>query len=284
MEELVDATIEKMISTYSTLSRGQWQLVRTSILKYLQGRKVKVSLFLQQRMQTLDGTLVLSNNTALPFGVEVPGSIRYYDNNACVRTRMVSNLDVGSDGEPSNPLCKALDDAFDINSTLGLNLFSKDAVAQAAAADKSTCLGALNAMHSTYNGGVDQMTSHSPAKMSGGNYSKTTQASAKAELNMLSDLLGLGGAGGKETDDSADGKSFKINLFPDTSFADSKDGDKSSGGLIMIDIDGTVGSKTVETYMSELGFKDDEKPGSHGSKGQEDDDDDLLAMMDAASK
>jgi hypothetical protein len=111
----------------------------------------------------------------------------------------------------------------------------------------------------------------------------TTEAksSAKAELNLLADLLGMGVSA---KDDSSDAKPFKINLFPDNNFDDKGSGFKSSSAsnFIAIDIDGTAGAKTMESYMADLKLRDDDD-GKADGKGC-DDDDDLLALMDSTAK
>jgi len=283
VDDLVDVAIAHLISKYTVMSKGQFHQLRISLMKYLQSKKVKVSLFLQQGMQTLDGQLVLNNSGFMPLGAEPPGAVRFFDSGKLVKTRNIPLGDViaSDNGEQK---CRVSEELFDTSSTLGLNLFSKEAVAQSLKADQTNISNALQSLSSNYFGGkgYSAPSSASGAKGVGSSpgavrESKISQASAKAELTMLSDLLGIGGGNSKESSDVADDKQFKINLFPDSSFnSDSKD---SRDGVILIDIDAS-GTKSVESYMAELGFKDG--GGSADSK-LADDEDDLLAMMDAAS-
>lgn len=284
VDELVDVAIDRVVSVYSNMTKGEWYQLRLSIMRYLQGKKVKVSLFLQQGMQTMDGQLVLSTKGHMPYGAEVPGTVRYYDGNTLIKTRNLPLHD-GSDVVGKGSDCLVLNQVFDPSSTLGLNLFSKDAVAQAKAGNQTNINLALSGLTKTYGASADGGTSTAAgAKFVGGSGSaahssgsKITQSSAKAEISMLADLLGVGGSDSKESADmEADGKAFKINLFPDSFGSDSKRGDD----VILIDIDASVGSKSVESYMTELGLK--ESKGSADAKN-DDDEDDLLAMMDAAS-
>lgn len=290
VDDLVDVAIAQLIAKYTAMSKGQFHQLRISLMKYLQGKKVKVSLFLQQGMQTLDGQLVLNNDGFMPLGTELPGSVRFYDAGHLVKTRNIALGDAIA-SENGDQKCKVSDDLFDTSSTLGLNLFSKEAIAQALKADQTNISKALKSLTDAYFGdkgysasssasGAKGVSSDSPGNA--GRESKISQASAKAELTMLSDLLGIGvggGGGSKGSSDVADDKEFKINLFPDSSFnSDSKD---SKDGLILIDIDAS-GTKSVDSYMAELGFKDGGGTGAD-SKLAADDDDDLLAMMDAAS-
>ena len=279
VDDLVDVAIDRLIHTYTALSKGQWLQLRLAIMKYLQGKKVKVSLFLQQGMQALDGVLVLNNNGFLAYGAEIPGTIRYYDDNKCVSTR---KFELGND----TTTAQILNEYFDTSSSLGLNLFSKEATSQTALTDKTSVDSAMAALSNQYSlrgssssavGANSKASSGpNPVPASADRGSKVVASSAKAELTMLSDLLGLGLGSGSKEDHINEGRNFKVNLFPDTFASDSKDGDS---GFIMIDIDAS-GSKSIDAYMSELGLKE--------SKAQSkvvaaDDEDDLLAMMDAAS-
>jgi hypothetical protein len=284
VDDLVDVAIAQLTARYSAMSKGQFHQLRISLMKFLQGKKVKVSLFLQQGMQTLDGQLVLNNKGFMPLGAETPGCVRFYDGTRVVKTRNIVLGDAMS-SEEGDQKCRVSDDLFDTTSTLGLNLFSKDSFAQAQQADQTSINNALRALTNNYFGGKGYAapSSASGAKSGGpgspsgsGREAKISQASAKAELTMLSDLLGIGGGAGSK--DSGDSSDFKINLFPDSSFnSDAKGG---GDGVILIDIDAS-GTKSVESYMAELGFKDG--GAAADSKMGDDEDDDLLAMMDAAS-
>ena len=197
-------------------------------------------------------------------------------------------FDLGSDNSSS----QVLNEYFDTSSSLGLNLFSKETTVQNALPDKTsvdTAMAALgnqyslrssssSAASSSSSGSSQSKTTLNTGNVSSDRGSKVTASSAKAELTMLSDLLGL--HGGSKDDHMNDNKNFKVNLFPDTFASDSKDDDRNTG-FIMIDIDAS-GSKSIDAYMSELGLKES-KAQSKGSAVVDDDEDDLLAMMDAAS-
>ena len=43
------------------LSGGEWVAVKQSLMRFFQGKRIKVSLFLQQSLQTVDGALVLKH-------------------------------------------------------------------------------------------------------------------------------------------------------------------------------------------------------------------------------
>ena len=43
------------------LSGGEWVAVKQSLMRFFQGKRIKVSLFLQQSLQTVEGALVLKH-------------------------------------------------------------------------------------------------------------------------------------------------------------------------------------------------------------------------------
>jgi len=286
--DLVQDTSEKVLSTYTVLSKGNWFQLRQSLMNFLQGKRIKVSLFLQQGMQGLDGVLALSNKGTMPFGTEAPGKIRHFDGRSCVKERKISLLP-SEEGESDE--LKECADIIDTSSILGLNLFSKDNLPPPTEADIATIARGVQSLTATvyYNhlgsdasaamGAMDSKTGGDNIRIG----AKITQSSAKAELSMLSDLLGmgLGDAGSKSS--GADEKPFKINLFPDNNFDSDSKSDRS--GMITIDIDASIGTKTVSSYMNELGLKDDGSDGAKaGAKNEMDEEeDDLLAMMDDAT-
>ena len=66
------------LQTYSSLTVGEFYVLKHSLLRFLQDRRVKVSLFLQDGLQNLDGTMVIFRSGPVPLGTELPGTIRYF--------------------------------------------------------------------------------------------------------------------------------------------------------------------------------------------------------------
>jgi hypothetical protein len=115
------------------------------------------------------------------------------------------------------------------------------------------------------------------AASTGASISSPTRSTAKAELTLLADLLGVAPeASAKES--KRDTKGFRINLFPDP--IDAK-GAEGKGGddyhIINFDIDARADAKSMARYMEEFDLLDDEKPAAKGA----DDEDDLLDLMDS---
>lgn len=275
MIENIQGCVDRCITLYGNMSAGQWLLLRQSLLRFLQGKKIKVSLFLQQGLQTVEGSLVVDLGGKLPYGTELPGKHRVFEGNTMVRCVPFYS--------PISTLgCIECDDAFDMESTQGKNVYMKetdDAVAEAKSSGLSTAsfIAAsrviLNRIHSAgFKGNAQSRKSELEQVPLQAKHVSQTASSAKAELSMLADLLGMSGASTKEVEE----KPFKFSLFPDDDYTSEG---KSTSNFIMFDIDGSAGSKNVQQYMEELNLKDEPK----SVKGT-DDDDDLLALMDSSAK
>jgi hypothetical protein len=61
---------------FECLSAGELTLLRQTLCRFFQDRRVKVSLFLQDQIQLNDGAIVISPKGRVPKGTEVPGAIR----------------------------------------------------------------------------------------------------------------------------------------------------------------------------------------------------------------
>jgi hypothetical protein len=255
------------------------------ILKLVQGKKVKVSLFMQEEMQGPTGELILPVNKRLPFGFNIPGDVCYFEEGKQLRHRMVALPwpDVPNDFEIGQTV-------IDTQSALGCNLYAKDRVDKGfdggsiSLDSLNRCLSALE-LNSPYGGslpGVRIPFSH--ASQDSRSFTKPrnfdNRSSAKGELTLLSDLLGVK----SNCKDDPESKPMKLNLFPSSGFesnGDWEDDDYNESSTIIIDIDGGRDTKTVQRYLDDLDFND-AKAESKGSI--EEDDDDLLALMDSASK
>lgn len=282
VHDLVQVAIDSALSAYCPLNDSQWLTLKSTLLKFLQEKKVKVSLFLQQGMQTPDGVLVLTNAGKLPFATEMPGTIRYYESGTVVSTGAFEISSVHG--------CLESDGVVDFSNKLGMNMYSKENPWFVADAKDSgeviesfvIANRAMNTEGSSRANSKPKGSSGFSSSSGGGSpFVAVSSSSAKAELSMLADLLGIDSGAGSKSD--VDAKPFKINLFPDSGFdskgGEGKDGDDESGYVIQIDIDATADAKSMERYMEDLDLNDDPKA---ASKGGDDDDDDLLALMDSA--
>lgn len=273
IEKSVQSAINLTLNMYGALSNAQWFILQQSLLKFLQGKKTKVSLFLQRNLQLTDGTLVLDNDGPLPYGIEKPGTTRHFRCGELVHedTIFIEGYEHSTEAM----------DMFDSTSQLGYNMYIPP---EHNAALSATPFPSLDIANKDLGNRISS-NPQSPGKSAQAKSSLASRAdmksSAKQELNLLADLLGMGAADADPCAKGSDIKPFKINLFPDSNFDEKGSGSKSSSSsnFINIDIDGSAGAKSFETYMSELKLNDDKAEG----KGCDEDDDDLLALMDSAA-
>ncbi|KAM6974609.1 protein OSCP1a isoform 2-T2 [Tautogolabrus adspersus] len=75
----VEEAHRKIVEVYSSLSEGEFQLLRQTLLIFLQDSHVRVSLFMKNKVQNPNGRFVLSTSGPVPHGVDIPGLIRTFD-------------------------------------------------------------------------------------------------------------------------------------------------------------------------------------------------------------
>uniref|UniRef100_A0A665W764 Organic solute carrier partner 1a n=1 Tax=Echeneis naucrates TaxID=173247 RepID=A0A665W764_ECHNA len=96
----VDETHRKIIEVYSTLSEGEFQLIRQTLLIFFQDMHVRVSLFLKNQVQNANGRFALSTSGPVPHGIDVPGLIRMFDR----KGREVRRREFPTGGSYSSPI------------------------------------------------------------------------------------------------------------------------------------------------------------------------------------
>eukprot|EP00903_Cladosiphon_okamuranus_P008100 g7808.t1 len=310
----IDAVIETTIAAYRHLDTFGWMQLRHRLLEVFQGRRVKISLFLQYRVQLPNGTLVLDASGKLPVGAETPGIIRYLgsgDSNTTVVSLPMAAADTVHGSTTTY---------IDFDSPMGTNIYEpspNSALDPGATGMKTPATEAAAAAvgeAARKKPGRSETRDKRESKEDGG------VKTATMGLNLLATLLGAAakddaGGGDGEGDEGAGGAkrrgsrrdSFKINLFPDDPVlaAQAKGGDDEGYDTITIDLasshtgcakmlreldlsdDNEVGGKGVDTR----GGGGDGGVGGYGRAGakgggnvEEDYLDDLLDLMDSESK
>lgn len=264
--ELIDNAISLVNSTYGKLSIAEYFSLKHTLCRFFQDRRVKVSLFLQDGTQNMDGTIVLDPTGPLPVGTDPPGKV-VYNGRRGTSSGSLRELHIagtlppltGSPYDPDARPCK-----------LGLNMYAKERSKK----------GPKKAPARLKRGGSVQITAHAPAggkreEDAGADESKAS-GTATAGLNLLASLIGTDG--GRDAG-SGGGSTFKVsNLFAEDIFAsDSKSG--SEAAVITID---ATDRASMQEMMRTLDLEDDGGNQGGGGKEAEDDEDDLLALMDAA--
>uniref|UniRef100_A0A3Q3JGA1 Organic solute carrier partner 1a n=1 Tax=Monopterus albus TaxID=43700 RepID=A0A3Q3JGA1_MONAL len=116
----VDETHRKIIEVYSSLSEGEFQLLRQTLLIFFQDMHVRVSLFLKNQIQNPDGRFALPTSGPVPHGIVVPGLIRVFDS----KGREVRRSEFPAGGSYSSPVREG---SFELHGdrviSLGMNMY-----------------------------------------------------------------------------------------------------------------------------------------------------------------
>eukprot|EP00743_Colponemidia_sp_Colp-15_P001693 GILK01001849.1.p1 GENE.GILK01001849.1~~GILK01001849.1.p1 ORF type:complete len:405 (-),score=65.54 GILK01001849.1:127-1290(-) len=252
---LLEHAFHTTVERYQNMSQGDFSLLRQCLCLFFQGRRVKVSLFLQDGLQNLDGSMVVNTTGPVPPQTEMPGAVRYYKEGSLSKQSILDS-DVQFDVVPS--IASARLSLSDRTCQLGTNLYARDRSNVAVRAPS-------NGPSSTETVPLSSFVKSSQHERPG-----REREAAVHELNLLANLIG-----GSST---AKPESFKINLFPDTSAASVSGG--RSFDVITIDA-----SKQKDQNMRDMmnQFEADFNVTDSSSKGVEEDDD-LLALMDQTRK
>ncbi|XP_049800809.1 protein OSCP1 isoform X1 [Schistocerca nitens] len=165
--------VHKMImQLYGQMSVGELLDVRKSILNFFQDLKIRVSVFMRQKLQNSDGKFVIDPSGLVPPGCDIPGEIRSYDETGEIKD--VTKFDGCGDYQGTRQL-----GSFDIhgnrNTDLGCNIYAS------APGHSDTC--SVSTCH----------TGEVPSKPASGGCSKGAASvkAAQGELNLLmTQLLG----------------------------------------------------------------------------------------------
>jgi hypothetical protein len=250
--KLVDSCNKTFLEVFKELKSADYAMLRHTLCRFFQDRRVKVSLFLQDAIQGPDGSIIISHKGPLPRGSETPGTIRYFEDGKMVKeekvklpnaenvTPPVTDVDIT---KPNRP-CQ-----------LGTNLYAKDRrKAKAKTATKPETLASKQTFEPD----------------------ETGKKAAKAELNMLASLLGAGT--GTATTQSSGDKLTIGNLFPDTSLSN-EPGAPASGARSVEVI--TFDQEDAEVWSKQLA----QQIGNLIIDNKADkEDDDLLSLMDKTGK
>jgi len=76
---IIRENIESVQRMYTTFTPFEYMNLRQILLRYFQGKNVKVSLFIQEYLQSSTGVIFLPMIDMAPPSVELPGMISYFD-------------------------------------------------------------------------------------------------------------------------------------------------------------------------------------------------------------
>ena len=249
--ELVNNVYTLLYQNYASLSQAQFQLIRQSLLSFLQDLHIRVSIFLKDRVQNSNGKFVLPINGAVPFTSDVPGTIRYYDENG--KVFKTNEFDSGckhhlSDKQGSFELFG------DRVITLGTNMYTAARPVETSPPMASQATSRTGSMTTL----TEAESTENPNPL------------AKAELNLLAHLM-------RGNDQPSRGNTFRLNLFStdeEEKQAEVRCVKQHSGKVITVDASKSGQRNELTKLMDEFSI---DGSTSSGSKG-----DDLLELMDSA--
>ncbi|CAG5135943.1 unnamed protein product [Candidula unifasciata] len=237
----VEHVYDKLTETYASLSHGEFQLIRQTLLSFFQDMHIRVSIFLKDKVQNNSGRFLITPGGTLPFGTETPGTIRLFNENGKSRSISFHN------GASYNAATK--EGSFDVSgdrvTQLGSNMYSLSRPA-----DTSTG----TSMKSVVQGSDVDVTSPDPL--------------AKAHLDLLAQLIGA----------NLTTNEFRLNLF--TNDREEEEASTTSLQLVeaaepevvKIDASKTTKSSELTKIIGEMTLDQTEVGG---------DDNDLLDLMDS---
>ncbi len=79
VSKLVENAERNMEEMFGKMRIGDLHLLRYTLARFFQDRRVKVSLFLTDALQAQDGSMIHSHTGRLPIGSAMTGTIRYFD-------------------------------------------------------------------------------------------------------------------------------------------------------------------------------------------------------------
>jgi hypothetical protein len=98
--ELVDDAVARVHSTFDDMAESEYILLRRTLANFLQDRKVKVSIFLQENIQSADGSIIVNPGGRLGLGVNPPGQVRYFAGGQHYRTEQLAVVDPSTIAHP----------------------------------------------------------------------------------------------------------------------------------------------------------------------------------------
>lgn len=161
IRQQLDHVYRLLMESFASLSLGEYQLIRLTLLNFFQDMHIRVSIFLKDKVQNSNGRFVLPLSGPLPHGTENPGLIRYFIESG----NEIKTLQFAPGGSYQGPQAEG---SFDMKGSrvtkLGTNMYSVSRPVETSGTSRTTT-------------GTDLESS-------------TPDPLAKAQLDLLSQLIG----------------------------------------------------------------------------------------------
>jgi hypothetical protein len=282
--KLIELASSQSIELFRQLKFSQLFILRYSLARFFQDRRVKVSLFLQDQIQQSDGNIIISTKGKLAKGYEVPGTIRYFNpDNSLAREETINlpNAQGLINSNSPNEHYNAANNNHYVNELLkgprlcelGTNLYAKDRRKA-----KNSIINSKD-NNNTGNNNNNHNNIHKSKQKASDQFNDLSDESskkvAKAELNLLAQMIG-------QVDQEKNKEKFTvINLFPDTSMPNNSAASEEKNSSDFITFDAEDNQSEMAKRIANLGFE--EHKNNSAAAGGEEDGEDLLQLMDSAS-
>ncbi|XP_052284911.1 protein OSCP1-like isoform X2 [Dreissena polymorpha] len=173
----VDHVYRLLLETFGQMTCGGFHLVRQTLLNFFQDMHIRVSIFLKDKVQTSNGRFVLSTSGSVPWGTQVPGTIKTFDDHG--KELRTSGFPAGGNYHQQSK-AGSIDMQGDRVTKLGTNMYSVARPVETQALKSKTTT-------------ISDIENQVPDPL------------AKAQLDLLSQLIG----GSTTTEKTA----FRLNLF-----------------------------------------------------------------------
>lgn len=257
-EDTLGSALISVLQLFGAMSASEFLLLRLSLLQFLQHRRVKVSIFLQEGLQLHDGTIVIDVSGPLPPQVTHPGTLTYHSTGSSRQSSFSFGYPLYTSIMPCDP---------NYTTNLGINLYSDQREAPSSKAATAAATAAA----------AQAKTTISPPKFRR-NSSQGGDDHSKAEIDLLSSLLAV--------PKSSESEAFQLELFKTSGFVSpSSPGSPAaaSSGMSNVEIIEFGDFRQVNSELARLASSMDVTPppaaASNPDFGAPDD---LLALMDEA--
>lgn len=248
-ETYLDDCKTAFVSMCKGFTAYDFTMIKQNLLAFFQDRHVKVSLFIQEKIQSLDGTLNIFYTGIGPIFSKKPGTVVYYNKGKVRDTDELSIL--SSENYESNTFTKRMQGATDEH--LGMNMYAENRAAICSRPKPSDDSKEDDVSKPVVKKTIEKVED-----------SKEDLIQSDKEQTLFRSLL-------RHDDDSKD--TFKLNLFPDFKAGSKAGASSASSDVINID----VGDSNIKKKKDMLKDFDDLDINNKGG----DDDDDLLDLMDS---
>ena len=274
----VNAVETELRATYGQFTKHEWNSLRRDLFRFLGNKRVKVSLLLHEKLQLEDGRVRLPSsdnvdNVDSRHVLGPVGTVIRHDNSGPEHKRtskITMSYDRKHQGAPTPEV------------TPGGNMYSRDRQAPHPPQPIQTLTGGRDQHGSPMNNPLERSTSKADKLM------HSAKRTSFVEMNALAGLI----RGTPEKSKSGDASdAFQLNLFAEETDSSGNAGSSNIGDMTVLEFraDSGTGNKAsgLADVMNSFGIDEKSPAGKKNNENEfalsdEDDEDDLLALMDGA--